>query len=113
PSPTQLPANPTPISIAPAAAPLPASPAPTPMPLVAAQSSAPAPLTVAPPGQPMPLGSPTVPVSPAFAEGRVRTIQEAGKPPLKAKIVVSWRTPDGMQAAQCEALETGEKITLV
>src|SRR4029079_1754800 len=63
--------------------------------------------------KPLPVGSAMPPISPAFAVGRVRTIQESGQTPMKARILISWRTQDGMQAAQCEVQDTVENLTLV
>ncbi len=54
------------------------------------------------------------PVStPAQPAERVITVREEGKPGQRCKVIKSWKTVEGNQAYQVQALETGEMITIV
>ncbi len=44
---------------------------------------------------------------------RIITVQETGKPAQKCKLLKTWRTPEGAQAYQVQALMTGELMTIV
>src|SRR5438552_17966233 len=43
---------------------------------------------------------------------RVITGQETGKPAQKCKLLKSWRTPEGAQAYQVQALDSGGLMTI-
>jgi hypothetical protein len=45
--------------------------------------------------------------------GQYFTVQEAGKPGQKCKVIKSWKTPDGKTAYQVQAVATGEMMTIV
>jgi hypothetical protein len=44
---------------------------------------------------------------------RIITVQEMSKPGQRCKILKTWHLPDGAQAYQVQALETGEMMTIV
>ncbi len=67
-----------------------------------------APVTTAQAASPAPPSQAAV-----FRAGDIRTIQEAGKSPIKCHILRVWRTPEGLQACEMQSLETGEKMTIV
>src|SRR5205823_6129333 len=50
--------------------------------------------------------------SSAAAE-RTITVQEAGMPSHKCKVVKTWQTPEGATAYQVQALDSGEIMTIV
>jgi hypothetical protein len=61
-----------------------------------------------------PLAAQPAPSAPAqTASSPFRTIEEAGKPPLKCQVMVSWRTPEGHKASQLQAVDSGEILTIV
>ena len=49
----------------------------------------------------------------ATSPDRVITVQEPNKPAQKCKILKTWRTPEGAQAYQVQALGSGELMTIV
>jgi hypothetical protein len=60
------------------------------------------------------LGQQAVPTPPASdAVGRVITVTEMGKPSQKCKIIKEWRMEDGSLVRQVEALDSGERMTIV
>src|SRR5579862_6946735 len=69
--------------------------------------------------QPAPVLSPQVPAQPvptptaSVASVQFRTIEEGGKPPLKCRVMVTWRTPEGHKASQLQAVDSGEILTIV
>jgi hypothetical protein len=53
-------------------------------------------------------------VVPASQPGeRIITVDEAGKPAQKCRVLKTWRQADGTRAYQVESLDTGEIITIV
>jgi hypothetical protein len=42
-----------------------------------------------------------------------RTIQEAGKPAQKCRVMARWKMPDGSPACQMQAIDSGEILTIV
>src|SRR5262249_50106161 len=57
--------------------------------------------------------APIPPAAPADQTERTMTVQEMGKPPLKCKILKTWKTAEGTNAYQVQALTTAEMITVV
>jgi hypothetical protein len=55
--------------------------------------------------------SPTVPGG--DPQGRIITVSELGKPGQKCKVLKSWRQKDGSRAYLVQAVETGERMTIV
>ena len=53
------------------------------------------------------------PVAATKAPEEFRTIQEAGKPAQKCRVMARWQTPEGSPACQMQAIETGEILTIV
>src|SRR5580692_4707592 len=51
--------------------------------------------------------------TPAAPKDHTMTVQEAGKPPLKCRILKMWHQPDGSRAFQVLAVANGEIITIV
>ena len=45
--------------------------------------------------------------------GQYFTVQEAGKPGQKCKVIKTWKTPDGKTAYQVQAVDSGEMMTIV
>jgi hypothetical protein len=41
------------------------------------------------------------------------TVREEGKPPLRCRVLKTWRQPNGSSAYQVQAVETGEMLTIV
>ena len=58
--------------------------------------------------QPAAPPAPTPPTAPADQPERTMTVQEMGKPPLKCRILKSWKTAEGTNAYQVQALTTGD-----
>ncbi|HXG13113.1 MAG TPA: hypothetical protein VNK04_25370, partial [Gemmataceae bacterium] len=57
-----------------------------------------------------PAGSPT----PAANTGeRLITVQEGDKPAQKCRVLKTWKTPEGNQALQVQAVDTGEMMTII
>src|SRR5262249_14714454 len=44
---------------------------------------------------------------------RTITVKEGDKPAQKCKVIKTWRTADGTEAFQVQALDTGELMTIV
>jgi hypothetical protein len=44
---------------------------------------------------------------------RIFTIQEAGKPSQKCRVLKTWQTPEGVTAYQVQALDSGEVMTIL
>ena len=59
------------------------------------------------------VGQTKAPPAPA-ADGaaQIITVQEAGKPAQKCKVLKTWTEPDGSHASQVQALDTGELMTI-
>jgi hypothetical protein len=53
------------------------------------------------------------PRTPPGGPEEIVTIQEAGKPEQKCKVLRSWTTPEGHRAHEVQVLGTGEMVTLV
>lgn len=51
--------------------------------------------------------------APVDSTERVITVQEPGKAAQKCKITKTWKTPEGTTAYLCQALDTGEIMTIV
>jgi hypothetical protein len=49
---------------------------------------------------------------PAGTKERFVTLQEAGRPPMRCKILKSWYEPDGGKAYQVQDVETGEMVSI-
>jgi hypothetical protein len=71
--------------------------------------------TPRPPGPPtQPRLTPTAAGSAQAAAGEtVITVQEAGKPAQRCKVLKTWKMKDGSIASQVQALDTGETMTIV
>jgi hypothetical protein len=54
-----------------------------------------------------------VPAMPVYSGDEIRTIQEAGKPAQKCRVVSQWRDANGNLNCQCQSLDTGEMMTIV
>jgi hypothetical protein len=50
---------------------------------------------------------------PGESTGQTFTVQEAGKPGQKCKVLKTWKTHEGATAYQVQALDTGEMMTIV
>jgi len=61
--------------------------------------------------QPIPSAGPAA--KPGESTGQTFTVQEAGRPGQKCKILKSWKTPEGKTAYQVQAMDTGEMMTIV
>ncbi len=59
-------------------------------------------------------GQSTPPVAAGAGETKDRyvTVQEAGKPPQRCKVLKTWTEPGGATAFQAQALDTGELMTI-
>jgi hypothetical protein len=55
----------------------------------------------------------SAPGAPPGSGGEIVSIQEAGKPEQRCKVVRTWKTPEGHVAHEVQVLSTGEKITIV
>ena len=55
---------------------------------------------------------PPSPRARAKPKDRFVTVQEAGKPPQRCKVLKMWTEPDGTPAFQAQALDTGELMTI-
>jgi hypothetical protein len=62
---------------------------------------------------PPPMGQSNGKLEPVAAAEEYRTIQEEGKQPQKCRVLARWRDTNGNMNCECQALDTGEKITLV
>lgn len=74
-----------------------------------ARSQAPAPARALPAAAP----AASVGVGPAMPGERIVTIQEAGKPGQRCRVLKTWQQPDGSTAHQVQALDSGEIMTIV
>jgi hypothetical protein len=93
---------PEPVRPVPVAKPLPVGPA-TINPTVAVE-----------PIRPVPASNP-LPAAPAAINPneRIITVTEPGKPPQQCRVLREWRLTDGNTALEVQALDTGEKMTIV
>jgi hypothetical protein len=57
--------------------------------------------------------APPTPKAPDDPTGRIITVQEAGKPAQKCKVVKWWIDEKGSKVWQVEALDTGEVLTII
>jgi hypothetical protein len=57
--------------------------------------------------------APALPKAPDDATGRIITVNEAGKPPQKCRVVKVWVDEKGNKVWQVEALDSGEVMTIV
>jgi hypothetical protein len=57
--------------------------------------------------------APSTPKAPDDPTGRIITVQEAGKPAQKCKVIKWWIDEKGSKVWQVEALDTGEVMTII